>query len=194
MAQSPFPQVVVALTSFNPVIVEDLQPTDFYISSNSDDIVNVGTDVELTVMAEGVMSYEWDNGETDEVRIVNESLPNTYTYSCEIINESGCYSQASIEVTFDINEGISDVLTASNINIYPNPNTGIFTLELTAVSQDVKVSVIDFTGKLVFEEQLVDVKANKLEKQFDMNDYERGVYFLRITHGEVVVYKKVVLQ
>jgi len=184
----------MTLTGFNPVIIEDLQPTDFYISSNSDDIVTVGTDVELTVMAENITSYEWDNGETAVMRIVNESLPNTYTYTCEILNDQGCYSESSIDVTFDINEGITTQLDESSIRVFPNPNTGIFTLELTALSQDVKVSVLDFTGKLVFEEQLMDLNANKLEKQFDMNAYERGVYFLRIKYGEHIVYRKVVLQ
>ncbi|NOR86280.1 MAG: T9SS type A sorting domain-containing protein [Bacteroidales bacterium] len=33
-----------------------------------------------------------------------------------------------------------------------------------------------------------------MEKQFDLSDYERGVYFLRITQGEMVSYKKVVVQ
>ncbi|NPD48034.1 T9SS type A sorting domain-containing protein, partial [Lentimicrobium sp. S6] len=41
---------------------------------------------------------------------------------------------------------------------------------------------------------ILEITADKMEKQFDFSDYERGVYFLRITHGGKVSYKKVVIQ
>jgi len=81
-----------------------------------------------------------------------------------------------------------------NITIYPNPNTGEFTLELSGVSQEIKISIIDFAGRLIIEQNVIDFTEHKIEKKFDLSDYERGVYFSRIVQGEKISYQKVVIQ
>ena len=62
------------------------------------------------------------------------------------------------------------------------------------MSQEIKVSVIDFAGRLILDTDIIDYTDNKIEKEFDLNDYERGIYFLRIIQGDKISYKKVVIQ
>jgi hypothetical protein len=62
------------------------------------------------------------------------------------------------------------------------------------MSQEVKILVIDFAGRLVFEDEIFEITANKIKKQFDFRYYQSGVYFLRITHGDKVSHKKVIIQ
>ncbi|NOR87772.1 MAG: T9SS type A sorting domain-containing protein, partial [Bacteroidales bacterium] len=181
------------LYSGNPIVVAKLTPSVVLISADPDTEVCSGTDVTLTANAFEAVSYSWSTGETAASIIVNESNAGTFEYSCLVMNEDGCESEESIHIVYHNCIGI-DEFDSRSISIYPNPNDGIFTLSITNVSQEVEVRVIDFAGRLILEEKMLDITANKLEKQYNFNDYERGVYFLRITHGDSVSYKKVVVQ
>jgi hypothetical protein len=256
----------------NPVVVEDLSPSNVVIYANPGTAVCTGTNVTLTANAFEGVSYSWSTGETGESIVVNETTAGTYDYTCTVINQDGCESEETISIEFSAGSDItitvdpdyfvlvntpvtleayapdaisytwepggsndpmivvtSDVVATveytvtvinsvgcetsasveityghvavtelesdnMSINVYPNPNNGEFSLELTGVSQEVDISVIDFAGRLILEEKVLDVTADKIKKQFDLSEYERGVYFLRITHGEKVSYKKVVIQ
>ena len=81
-----------------------------------------------------------------------------------------------------------------SVNVYPNPNSGHFSLEIVGVNQEVNVAIMDFAGRLVLEQKLQDVQSDKLIQEFDLSSYERGIYFLRITQGEKVSYQRVVIQ
>ncbi|MCK5776494.1 MAG: T9SS type A sorting domain-containing protein, partial [Bacteroidales bacterium] len=186
----------MVLTAFNPVVVEDLQASDIVINSTPDyGTVCVGEIVVLEAIAVDAVSYTWEDGSTEAIREVTSDTPGTVIFTVTVVNESGCTSEKSIEIFFDECIGLPELnVDAMTVTIYPNPNTGIFTLELTGVNQEIKVSVIDFAGRLILEKDIVDYTENKIEKQFDLNDYERGIYFLRIIHGDKTSYKKVVIQ
>ncbi|NPD48308.1 T9SS type A sorting domain-containing protein, partial [Lentimicrobium sp. S6] len=258
----------------NPIVILNATPSMVTITANPGTEVCTGADVELTAEAEGAVSYTWSNGETTPSIIVSEVTAGVYEYTCEVVNQEGCESDAmvsiefiggsavtimvnpengpycvnepveleavaedavsfdwqpgglsdpiievtsdvvqtveytvtvinslgcesmaSVEIEYDICESLpeleSDMMT---IHVYPNPSNGEFSLELTGMSQEVEISVIDFAGRLVLEDKILEITADKMEKQFDFSDYERGVYFLRITHGGKVSYKKVVIQ
>ena len=172
---------------------------------------NAGSDIEITVdpglfvvvdepvtleaYAPDALSYSWEpGGSNDPTIVVTSNVVATIEYTVTVINNIGCETTASVDITWGhvaVTELESDIMS---INVYPNPNNGEFSLELTGVSEEVKISVIDFAGRLIQEEKILDITADKVKKQFDLGDYERGIYFLRITHGEKVSYKKVVVQ
>jgi hypothetical protein len=157
--------------------------------------VLVGQTVTLEAIVDDAVSYEWQpGGFQDPIIEVTSNVAGTIEYTVTVINSAGCTTTESIEITYvpvGVPELESDIMS---INVYPNPNSGEFSLELIGMSHEIEISVIDFAGRLILEEKILDITADKMEKQFNLSDYERGVYFLRITHGGKVSYKKVVIQ
>jgi hypothetical protein len=75
----------------------------------------------------------------------------------------------------------------SNINVYPNPNVGIFTIDLRNVNNEVNLELYNLNGQLIYQE----VTSQKL---FKINTNEKsGVYFLRMTSGNQVINKKIII-
>jgi len=103
----------------------------------------------------------------------------------------GCQTVDSVAVDFkDCALNFDEII----INLYPNPNKGKFTLGLTGVKDDVSIAILDFIGKQVVEEKIVDITSYKLEREFDLSEYERGIYFIRINYHDKVYYQRVVVQ
>ncbi|MBK7669536.1 MAG: T9SS type A sorting domain-containing protein [Sphingobacteriaceae bacterium] len=78
----------------------------------------------------------------------------------------------------------SGVLVDNDINIYPNPNNGQFTISL---SQDAEVLIIDVLGREVYNANLNSGKHNiNLESQVS------GLYFIKTrVDGHVKINKMV---
>jgi sugar lactone lactonase YvrE len=75
----------------------------------------------------------------------------------------------------------------NNLNLYPNPNMGSFTLHSTVdVSlngQQAFIVVMDINGKVVFSEKAV-IQNGSVNKQIDMGDkIPNGVYQLQLVSG-----------
>lgn len=74
--------------------------------------------------------------------------------------------------------------------VSPNPSIGVFRLSCNqTVSQSAVFSVYDVLGKMILEREIVSGFA--VEK-IDLEGYPKGIYFLRITIGEVVINKKLI--
>ena len=69
------------------------------------------------------------------------------------------------------------------IKVYPNPSNGNFTLELNTKSY---VSIINLTGKTVFEKELVKPEQVRLK--------EKGLYIIKIENEEQISVKKILVE
>lgn len=74
--------------------------------------------------------------------------------------------------------------TVSKIALYPNPNSGSFNIDLTAVTElqnkDVSIEMFDINGRVVYEETvLVDLNNNYTISINDLN-VVNGIYFIKV--------------
>ncbi len=77
----------------------------------------------------------------------------------------------------------------ANINVYPNPNEGSFTVDLRRfnATKDVQVQLFNINGQLIYQKMAT-------ESLFEINtDESSGIYFLRLTSGSQVMNKKVII-
>ena len=74
---------------------------------------------------------------------------------------------------------------AGNVNLYPNPNTGRFSVEAPDADQ---IQIINSVGQIV---QQVSIK-NTPSASFSLK--EKGVYFIRIYSEDNTITKKLVVQ
>ncbi|HSD13027.1 MAG TPA: LamG-like jellyroll fold domain-containing protein [Flavobacterium sp.] len=79
--------------------------------------------------------------------------------------------------------GSSDFVTENNLKIYPNPSTGIFTIES---KEEITVKIYDLVGKVVKAQQM-NVGINLV----DISNHAAGVYFVKTfgVSGNTTTYK-----
>jgi hypothetical protein len=83
----------------------------------------------------------------------------------------------------------SSMMNHQEINIFPNPNNGSFTLAVNS-SKTKNIFVYDMMGKLVYSiDQTTDSTI-----PVDLTNQPDGVYFVRVVMGDAVVTEKLVKQ
>ncbi len=107
-------------------------------------------------------------------QIYQATSPGNYTV--KIKDANGCESLASNSTVF---VGVQDFSFIQNINIYPNPSTGKFTIE---TNDDFFFEVVDYSGKLVLLSSAHEV---------DLGDFENGIYIIKIyKQSQIVAVRK----
>jgi lysyl endopeptidase len=106
------------------------------------------------------------------------------SYTATITDVNGCTTQITVVISSTV--GISENTIAS-ILIYPNPNGGIFTIDLGS-NPESTVELFDVQGKLVYSSRLTNQKT-------DMHlNYATGIYNLRISNSNGIINHKLVIQ
>jgi hypothetical protein len=74
--------------------------------------------------------------------------------------------------------------------VYPNPNTGQFTLELSELSEfsTIKVEIFSLIGESIMSVELPEMQ----QYQFDLSAKQPGIYLIRVMRGKEVGVEKVI--
>ncbi len=90
--------------------------------------------------------------------------------------------------------GISDINNKKHLQIYPNPTTGRFTLEIDLKENtELSIKLYHFTGQLIHSEDIGNVTGNYTQ-QMDLGRYAKGIYYVQIITDTGVITKKVIYQ
>jgi len=88
---------------------------------------------------------------------------------------------------------INNTLKLDDINLFPNPNNGTFTLQFTSERKmPTQITVIDVTGKEVYREEVSDFNG-RYDKRIDLPNVGKGNYFLNIIRGDKIFTEQIVL-
>lgn len=77
------------------------------------------------------------------------------------------------------------------VKVYPNPNNGSFTIELSFIEEGAAVVVTDMQGKVVGERKFTAEDGNQVRLELNVAP---GMYFVRVVNGEHRHQTKVVVQ
>lgn len=82
-------------------------------------------------------------------------------------------------------------INPESINLYPNPNTGIFNIEISDLFKDKsrKISVIALSGEKVYEDTLA---TKELTRHLNLSQLASGIYILVISDKEIITTRKFV--
>jgi len=124
---------------------------------------------------------------------------NNELYECvETIQFTNDMVMADAFNAFDLNTkstlGINNVLDYATFNVYPNPTTGITTIDYTLkATSDLSIIVSDIYGKQieVIENQVEN--AGNYSIVWDAGIYESGTYFIKIVSDDSIHIQKIIL-
>ncbi len=90
--------------------------------------------------------------------------------------------------------GTGEVAWLETFRLYPNPSTGVFTVELRGdAAQELDFTLFDALGQLV-NRQTVAFGTGTLKQNFDYSNQPAGLYSLQIRNGASAMQVKVVIQ
>ena len=127
-----------------------------------------GETTTLSVM--GASTYTWSTTETTTDIAVTPTVQTTYTV--EGTDANGCSNTTTITQDVSLCTGVATLSNDASINVYPNPNNGLFTIEVTTAS---KVTVTNALGQVVIAETF-DVGKHSI----NINNESTGVYFVKV--------------
>jgi hypothetical protein len=104
---------------------------------------------------------------------------------------NGAHATKVIRVSAAAREMASGESLATPIDIYPNPNSGVFTLRTSSTSVDKRVEIYSVDGRLVYQET---IPANTTNTSIDLQRPAAGLYQVRMVAGEEVIRTKVVVR
>ncbi len=122
-------------------------------------------------------TYQWDNGQTSQVAIGLAAG----AYTVFVTDANGCTAQTTIEV--DAFTGLEDIEGLTTFGIYPNPNSGQFTVELFfSTPESIEIALVNVLGQTLEE---FEGKGTKFFMPFNIKDYPSGMYtlMLKTKHG-----------
>ncbi len=144
-----------------------------------------------TITGTGTL-YRWD------IPITCDSLYPTY---CDSVVQSSSIN-VSGSTTINLNNGVpvfyswNNVLTASeyvtdlnnySVKIYPNPSTGIFTIQ--SLEKISTIEIVTLLGEKIYQSTL-----DNQQSTIDLSAQPKGIYFLQVKNKNRIINKKLIIQ
>lgn len=139
-------------------------------------------------------NYQWVDCSNNYTFITGETAQNfsptsTGSYAV-IITEDGCIDTSychQINNTF-----VDESENTFGISIYPNPNSGQFTIQKPlGLNHEIQLKLLDINSKLIFQ-KTIPISDQKLE--INTNSVNSGVYYLQIIVGQEIFMKKLIMK
>ncbi len=97
----------------------------------------------------------------------------------------------AISSQFNTNVLSNNSFFANNFSITPNPNKGIFDIQLKSILDDYSIVIYDTTGRVIFEKEYVN--NSDLNQIITLNDTMKGVYLVSIRSEGDCLTKKIII-
>jgi uncharacterized repeat protein (TIGR03803 family) len=129
-------------------------------------------------------NYAWTSGSTVD-SVYNQCSGSTDT--CYVTDANGCIT--SVFITFQ-GLGIDNITNRYSVNVYPDPNKGVFTISINGQAGSKNIEIYNALGQKVYS-QLSTFNA---PLSIDLSGQPNGIYLIRIenTDGTLVTEKKMI--
>lgn len=136
-------------------------------------------------------SYQWFyNGNpianTDTNKI---AVSSAGSYAVEVV-KNGCASQRAVYRFGSV--GLEEKSPIHRINVYPNPSNGKFIIESQNLESELRLQLLDFSGKLLSEQ--VFEQSGEFKKELDFSHFTAGIYLLKLQSLNAVEIRKLVIK
>ncbi|MBN8703830.1 MAG: T9SS type A sorting domain-containing protein [Bacteroidetes bacterium] len=176
---SPSGKTITTSSNFNDTITNSLGCDSIIAISLIINTVDTGVTVvgnTITANLAGA-SYQWldcNNNFSPISLATNGTFQATVSgsYAVEITTSSCTDTSACSSIVIN---GITDY-TKSNVSVWPNPGSGLFTITLEKTASSTQIEVFNFSGKLVLLKTIKNTNQTTLELEG-----ASGLYFIKTT-------------
>ena len=178
--ESPRSTLVVVINPY-PTVTINATPTSLCIGQSA------------ILTASGASTYVWSNSATTSSITVSPTATATYTVTGKT---AGCPSikTNTVSVTICSGVGIEENSNLQEVTVYPNPTNGEFNIAITNANfKELGVSVVNLLGKEVFNASYKN-SATDFNKRVNLTDIAEGIYYIRLSFGEIVKIKKLIIE
>jgi hypothetical protein len=160
---------------------DSLGPLVASFTSTQTSTTATDADVDFDAAASiNAVSYSWTFGNGNSGTGVNgtANYTNNGTYDVTLTVTDRCGNTDDTTVTITVG-GISILENVYNatVDMYPNPTTGVFRVNVSNGSSDYSVEVMDLSGRLIYKSNALSIQD---EHTIDLGAKATGVYTVRI--------------
>ncbi|MCK6640802.1 MAG: GEVED domain-containing protein [Bacteroidia bacterium] len=117
-----------------------------------------------------------------------------YTIVYNYTDVNGCSGADTIAINVNACVGVNENFAGSGMNVYPNPNSGLFTFAAADVNaKEMTIEIVTIEGQVIKSDKFSNVQGNFTE-EINMNEFANGVYFMRVTTDGSVFTQRIVKQ
>jgi hypothetical protein len=172
-------------TSSMEVIV--VEAADIVITASATGDTGDGTGVGTATVegGDGTYTYVWTDSEGNEV---DPSAMADGVYVVTATDGNGCSGTA--EVNVDDTYGLNDIDPLA-FGLFPNPTQGLVTLQVSTLMEDVRMQVLDATGRVVFTQEYAVLHG---ATTFDFSSVVTGTYTIMISNDSGTSVRRIAIQ
>lgn len=145
----------------------------------------------FTISANGGVTYQWLSNTSSNIlqgNPVTVQANATTIFTVLATGSNGCVGKATVTQEISACTGIAKVTALSGVNVYPNPTSGMLTIEFNSnISKS--VTVADVTGRVVMTTTGTDSVV-----ALDLANLAAGVYYVKMQTATATEVVKVVKQ
>jgi hypothetical protein len=156
---------ISAIEAVSNIIVNAL-PNILAVTSNT--LLCVGQSA--TLSATGAITYTWSTTENGTNIMISPTIQSSYTV--QGTDGNGCNNSATVTQNVSLCTGLNSINNNSLFNVYPNPNLGLFEIELLT---EAKVVIANSLGQIIISEMLL-IGNNTINIQ----NQSAGIYFVKV--------------
>ncbi len=114
------------------------------------------------------------------------------TFQVKLVVDNGCgLDSITKPITVSSATGINNIGNSSGISLYPNPNNGIFNLQIEGEHQFEDLEVYDMMGNLVLQK---GISKNDSNTKINISTYSSGVYYIRLISQDKIANLRLIKQ
>ncbi|MBL4755903.1 MAG: T9SS type A sorting domain-containing protein [Flavobacteriales bacterium] len=177
--------IITILLTINPNPTVNITGLDTGYCTKDGSITLVGTPTGGTFIGMGISGSQFDP---------TIAGVGTHTIMYAYTDSNNCSDSISESVNVSLCTGIEQPGIIEGLKIFPNPNTGEFTLIMSITQpENLVLKLLNNLGQEIYTERLTQFKGS-YEKQFDLSEYPVGAYNLRIISNQGTIYRQVVIE
>ncbi len=138
-------------------------------------------------------TYSWNiAGSTSSLTDIDPICPFS-TIICNVTDDDGCVASGQVNILCDDVNAIEKVEGITSMVVYPNPNNGIFNVELNSSTKAKYTFVVrNVIGQTVSIDSET-INGNYI-KTIDLSNQTDGIYFLTVKSADSEITAKIVLR
>ena len=142
-------------------------------------------------------SYSWNFGDGSSL---STQLNPTYTYLAfgnylVVLTATNICSSNNYQDTVKLtNVGIHDISNLTELLIFPNPNNGNFVVKIKGITSDFQLLIYNEIGQIMVKENHSINSSGSLIITFNVNEYPKGIYLLKIQSQNGILSRKIIIQ